>query len=227
MSTARAARTRRIPVARAWHALTAVLCTASLLLQLMLSATADNESLPIRLGRLISFFTIQSNLIVAIVSWSLVRDPARDGRGWRVARLAAVVCITVTGVVYVTVLRGLAVLTPAGQVADTGLHYVTPALVLLGWLLFGPRPRIDVRSIAVALIFPVGWLAFTLARGAATGWYPYPFVDADAEGYAAVAVNCVFVTATVLAVSGLLRWLDRRLPAEPAPEPGYGVGVGR
>jgi hypothetical protein len=68
-----------------------------------------------------------------------------------------------------------------------------------------------------ALVYPVAWLSYTLVVGAASGWYPYPFVDVPEQGAAAVAVACVGVTALILAVSALV-WLgDRRMA--PAPRP--------
>lgn len=214
--------TRTTAAARLWHGLTAAVCVASLLLQLVLSATADNDTTATRLIRYISFFTIEANLIVAVVSISLAIDPCRDGPRWRVARLLSVLCITLTGIVYVSVLRGLVEFTPAARVADTGLHYVTPVLVVLGWVAFGPRPRVTVASIGLAVVFPILWLGYTLVRGEIADWYPYPFVDVAAEGYATVLVNCVVVTLVFLALSGLLLVLDRRLPAGPGADSGYG-----
>ncbi|MEJ7703745.1 MAG: Pr6Pr family membrane protein [Geodermatophilaceae bacterium] len=208
--------------ARGWHLVTAAISGSSLLLQLVIILARDNDTVLVRLVRLFSFFTIQSNIIVTVVAVTLFLRPDRDGPVWRIARLASLVCITVTGIVYVTVLRGLYELTPAERVADTGLHYLTPVLVVVGWVLFGPRPRIGVRTIALTLLFPVLWLGYTLVRGELTDEYPYPFVDVNAEGYPTVAVNCVLVTALFLAVSGVYRLLDTRLravrssPAEPA-----------
>lgn len=187
----------------------------SLVLQLVLTLLAEGNPLPARLIRLVSFFTIESNLIVTVVAFTLVRTPDRDGPVWRAVRLAGVLAITVTGLVYVTVLRGLVELTPAGTVADTGLHYLTPALVLVGWLLFGPRPRVDLRSIGLALIFPVTWLAYTLVRGEVIGSYPYPFVDVIDNGYPTVIVNCLAVTLLFLVLAALARLTDRALPAVP------------
>lgn len=202
--------------ARGWHLLTAAVSGSALLLQLVIILARDNDTALIRLVRLLSYFTIQSNIIVTVVAVTLAVRPDRDGPLWRIARLASLVCITVTGLVYVTVLRGLYELTPAEQVADTGLHYVTPVLVMVGWLLFGPRPRIAVRTILLTLIFPVLWLAYTLVRGELADEYPYPFVDVNADGYATVALNCLVVTAVFLGVSVVFRLLDFRLPAVPS-----------
>lgn len=206
-------------VARWWHLATAVVSGSALLLQLVIVLVRDNDTALVRLVRLLSFFTIQSNIIVTVVAVTLFIRPSRDGPLWRIARLASLVCITVTGIVYVSLLRGLYELTPADRVADTGLHYVTPVLVIVGWVLFGPRPRIGVRTIALTLLFPVLWLGYTLVRGALTDEYPYPFLDVAANGYAAAAVNCVLVTAVFLAVSGVFRLLDSRLPSSPTGLP--------
>lgn len=214
--------------ARLWHLATAAVSGSALVLQLLIVLISyDNDTAAVRLVRLLSFFTIQSNILVTVVAVTLVLRPDRDGPVWRIFRLAGLSCITVTGLVYVTVLRGLVELTPTGRVADTGLHYLTPLLVVVGWALFGPRPRIAVRTVAVTLLYPVLWLAYTLVRGELTDEYPYPFVDVGADGYAAVALNCLLITALFLAVSAVYRVLDDRLtlapsssaalPATPAP----------
>lgn len=209
--------------ARWWHLGTAVVSGAALLLQLVIILGRDNDTALIRLVRLLSFFTIQSNIFVTVVSVTLFLQPDRDGPLWRIVRLISLACITVTGVVYVSVLRGLYELTPTDRVADTGLHYLTPVLVVVGWVLFGPRPRIGLRTIALTLIFPVLWLGYTLVRGALTDEYPYPFLDVPINGYAVVALNCLLVTGLFLAVAGVFRLLDARLgpaPSEAARERG-------
>ncbi len=207
--------------ARAWHLATAAVSGSALLLQLAIVVFVnDNDTLSTRVIRLFSFFTIQSNLIVTAGAIALARNPARDGRAFRVVRLVGLVCISVTGLVYVSVLRGLYELGALEEIANIGLHYLTPLLAALGWGLFGPRPRIDPGTVGLTLLYPVGWLGYTLVRGEVTGWYPYPFVDVSSQGYPAVLVNCVLVTLVVLAVAGAFFGLDRRLPgAATAPEP--------
>ena len=55
------------------------------------------ESLPTRLVRLFSFFTIQSNLFVLFTSLALALNIFRDGKLWRVLRLDALLGIIITG----------------------------------------------------------------------------------------------------------------------------------
>ena len=208
--------------ARVVHTVTAVVAVTALVLQTVLVVTGDAvlaetqvPPLVTRLGRLVSYFTIQSNLLVALTAVQLARDPQRDGRWWRPVRAAALVGITVTGLVHFVLLRPLLDLHGASWAADKLLHMVVPLLAILGWLLAGPRPRAPWRDALSALAWPVGWLAWTLVVGTVTGWYPYPFLDVGDQGAASVAVTCLGVTVLFLALAALLSWLDRRMA--PAP----------
>ncbi len=163
-----------------------------------------------------SFFTILSNLLSGIVSAQLAGRPDRDGPGWRPLRLAALVGITVTGIVYSTVLAVVHQPNGAAEVTvNTIVHYVVPVMMVAGWLLFGPRPRIGRRAIGWSLLFPVLWLAYTLIRGAIWGWYPYPFVDVTAHGYGRVTLNALLVTVVLGFVAALFAVGDAKLAVAP------------
>ncbi|GAB3252279.1 Pr6Pr family membrane protein [Nocardioides dilutus] len=209
--------------ARAWHAVIAAVAVTALVLQLVLVVQggrvldeADQPGLGIRLGRLISYFTIQSNVLVAVTSVQLARDPDRDGSTWRAVRLAAVVGITVTGVVHFLLLRPLLDLDGADYVADKLLHMVVPVLAVVGWAVFGPRPRIDRRAVRLALCWPLAWLAWTLLVGGLSGWYPYPFLDPrEPEGATGVVVTSVGVTIFFLLLFWAAGLVDRRAREAP------------
>lgn len=213
---------------RRWNATIAILVTAALLIQLWIAIRENGYPrghevgrlqgtyLVGRIVRLLSFFTIQSNILTAISSAQVARNPARDGSAWRPVRLASLVGITVTGVVYSTVLAKVHE-THGWQETTTNIvvHYIAPVMMVVGWLAFGPRPRVTGRVVAYAAIFPVGWSAYTLIRGAITNWYPYPFVDVVSHGYGLVLLNAAAVIAVIVLVMGLF-WLgDRYLPPRP------------
>jgi len=40
----------------------------------------------------------------------------------------------------------------------------SPLLALIGWVLFGPRGRIDDRIKVLTIVFPLAWAAFAFAR---------------------------------------------------------------
>lgn len=208
--------------ARAVHLVVAVIAWFALVFQLALVVSGeailvdeDPPGLVARTYRYFAYFTIQSNFLVAITSTVLARNPAEDRLGWRAARLAGIVGITVTALVYVTRLRGLLELDGANWLADLLLHQVVPVLALVAWALAGPRPRIGLRETAYALAWPVAWLGWTLVVGQVDGWVPYPFLDADAEGWGAVGIACAGITILFLLLFALYAWLDRRL--RPAP----------
>lgn len=206
-----------------WHWATAVVAIAAVLLQVWLIVIA-HVAIPedagvdrlTRFGRLISYFTIQTNLLVAGSTVMLARDPYRDGRWFRPIRVAAVVGITVVAVVHYFLLGDLHDLEGIDWVGDKLLHMVVPALAILGWAVFGPRPRIDGRAIGLAICWPLAWLGWSLAMGAATGWYPYPFLDhREPDGTSGVVITSVAITVFFLALFGLALLVDRR--ARPAP----------
>ncbi|GMA26605.1 hypothetical protein GCM10025864_43640 [Luteimicrobium album] len=204
--------------ARALHAAVLVVSGTGIGIELARALTDDPGpagSTLERVVRLFSYFTILSNLLVAVVAALLVLDPRRDGRVFRVARLDGVVCITVTGLVYVTVLRGVADLTTAGQVSNALLHYVCPPLCVLVWLLTGPRPRIDARTLAWTPVAPLAWVAYTFVRGAVVGWYPYPFLDVTLHGYTGALTATLVVALLLLALAALAGFVDRKLPPRP------------
>ncbi|GEP36822.1 hypothetical protein NPS01_04850 [Nocardioides psychrotolerans] len=203
--------------AQRWHALTAAVVVAALVLQLVLIvignpvlAESEPPGLAMRLYRFFAYFTIQSNLLVAVAAVGLALDPARDGATWRVLRLAGIVGIAITAVVHFFLLRPLLDLAGWDYAADKLLHMVVPALALLGWFAFGPRPRTSSRVVWLALLFPLVWAAWTLVFGALDGWYPYPFLDPDEKGWGAVLVAVVGITAMFLAIFGAAAWWDRR-----------------
>lgn len=216
-------------IARWWNGAIAALVVAGLVIQIVIavraSATPPNTAAGYlagatfggRLLRVISFFTIQSNILVAVTAAQLTREPRRDGPIWRVVRLDALLGITVTGIVYSTVLARIH--EPQGweQVStNTVFHYIVPIMAVLGWLAFGPRPRITGATVLWSLGWPVLWFGYTLVHGAIDGWYPYPFVDVTTHGYARVLLNALAVTAVLGAVGALYAVGDRRLRQVPS-----------
>jgi hypothetical protein len=209
--------------ARAWHAVTALVAIGALTLQLVLVLQGgrvldetQQVDLGTRLARFIAYFTIQSNILVAITATQLARDPARDGDGWRALRVAGLVGITVTGLVHFFLLRPLLDLDGADYVADKLLHMAVPVLAFAGWALFGPRPRLARRDNLRAICWPVAWLVVTLVVGGLSGWYPYPFLDhREPEGVAGVVVTSIGITVLFLVLFRLARLVDGR--ARPKP----------
>ena len=214
---------RRVRAARIWYGTIAVVVAIALVIQLVLiftggqdvnsgTNTAD-ESIATRLVRLFSFFTIQSNLFVLGTSIALVVDVLRDGRVWRVVRFDALLGIIITGLVYETILAPLVHPEGWALVATIGFHYISPWATLIGWLIFGPRPRMTWATTALAFIWPAAWLVYTFVHGAVTGWYPYPFLDVTTIGLADSLRNSCVVLGVGVVIAVVLTLLDRRMPS--------------
>jgi hypothetical protein len=207
--------------ARRVHLVVASVASVALVLQFWLvwqgHAVLDDANPPARGERVIRFFgyfTVLSNLLVAGTSWAVALSMSPlESRLRRVLYADALVGITVTGIVHWVLLRPLLSLEGADWWADKLLHVVVPVLAVVAWLVVGPRGRIRMHEVGWAVIPPVLWLAYTLLRGAATGFFPYPFLDAGVHGYPAVLATCAGVAALFVALAWAAAQIDRRLSA--------------
>lgn len=148
-------------------------------------------SIGVRLWRLFSFFTIQSNLIVLAAALVLAWRPSYDSPRWRVLRLDSLLGIGPAGLVFAIVLAPKVHLTGAALAATIGFHYISPWATLAAWLLFGPRLT--------------GTTTFT-------NWYPYPFLDATEIGLPAALRNASFVLVLGALIALAFKALDHKLP---------------
>lgn len=208
-------------------------------ISLTLAVTGNNKHLdpsdPTQIGNLasgvatplerffdwLSYFTIWSNVLVAVVVTVLVARPAlfarsdRVGTIWRALRLDTVLMIIVTGLVY-NLLLAKGGLTGWPLVSNTFLHVVTPILTTVVWLVAGPRGLLSNRVVFGSLVVPVVYVAWALVRGAAIGAYPYPFLDVAVKGYpyvlafvAGLVVFAVLLAYLLWAIDVGLRRLTR------------------
>lgn len=227
----RTAPTRSITAARAWHAATFAFGAFGVIAQLWIVATQTlteemvQLSDPIRLWNVLSYFTIWSNILVAVIAFFLARDPARSGMSFNTLRFASVVMITVTGLIYALVLAKVWEPTGWQKVADQTLHYSVPFLAVVGYLVFGPRPRFSAATLWLSLTVPLAWIVYTLIRspfitytedGETKHWYPYHFINIDDIGYGKALLNIAAVFLLLLVVSWVYVFLDGRLPARPS-----------
>jgi len=155
---------------------------------------------------LLRYFTIMANVLVAVV---MVRrafsvDPPRHA--WLLG--GVVVIIGLVGVVYTLLLRGLLELSGGAALANLLLHYVTPVLAPLYWLLFAPKGGLRYRDTAAWCALPVGYLIYALVRGELEGHYAYPFLNLAKLGAGRVATICAVIAVGFLASGCTFVWLD-------------------
>jgi hypothetical protein len=217
---------------RGWFGATALVGFVALTVQLVMSASYPDRHFTSAGGRVTNelfFFTIQSNLIIAVSTLLLAVRLTRTSPAFRVVRQAGLVAIVITALVYHAVLAQLVHPTGWWVVTNQLLHSVVPAMAVLGWLLFGPRQRASWRISVLSLAYPTLWLAITLIRGRLVGWYPYPFVNVSHLGYPRVLLNslvlAVLFFGVAAAVTGVDGWLIRRVDRADRAAGGMAAGV--
>jgi hypothetical protein len=95
-------------------------------------------------------------------------------------------------------------------VADIVVHQVVPGRFVMFWL-SRPRGRLGGGEARFAALWPIGYAAYGLTRGAFDGFYPYFFMDPTAAPLWRVALNMGVLTAVFLAGALGVIALDRAL----------------
>lgn len=154
-------------------------------------ALADEPaSWPAALWTLLGYFTITTNLLVAVVFTGVA---TRTGLGTPWLLGGILLNILLVGVVYGLLLQGLRELTAGSQFANILLHRVTPALASVFWLAFVRKGTLTWRVPLIWSLYPLGYLLYALVRGAAEGRYPYPFINVVEIGWPQTLLNSALI----------------------------------
>lgn len=194
---------------RSLIATTAVISWFAIILQLYLMIVNNMAvlTMPDILTRFFSFFTIETNILVAVCLTSLFVTPnSRLGNFFsKTTTLTAITAyITVVGLVYNAVLRFLWAPQGMDRVADELLHLVIPVLFIVYWLRFVPKAGLKWNSFLPWLIFPLMYCIYVLIRGSIIDLYPYPFMNVTTLGLQTVLFNCLLVTLSFLVIALIL-----------------------
>jgi cytochrome bd-type quinol oxidase subunit 2 len=162
----------------------------------------------------LSYFTIWSVFLVALTMTLIYKNPDSQNTKLYTLRLTSLMMISITAIFYILLLSQDD--DPQSWNVYTNFlnHYLTPAVTILVFVLFGPRKWFKFKTVFLALIIPTVFLIYTFIRGAIINKYPYPFLDVASEGYPAT-LNQV---ATIL-IAGFIFLLvfylfDKLLPSK-------------
>lgn len=206
----------RRPLTAAYRLLVALVAAAAVTIDLLLGSPT----------RVLSYFTIQSSILLALVfavsakrAWSARRPLPAALTG------ATLLYVLITGSVYHLLLADAA--SPfsmtggatAGwqSVANHVLHTAIPIAAVVDWLLLTAPGRLHLRHAAPWLLYPLAYLAFSFARGelvlpGTPGRYLYPFLDVDLHGYKTILGNALLLGLAFYALAVLLVALDHARP---------------
>ena len=180
----------------------------------IIEKVVNNDMVP---GEYFSYFTIESSMIAVVVLIAggvlALRLPV-DTVMYTTVRMSAFAYSVVTAVVYNVLLRGI----PEQGFIESKwpgelMHVWIPLFIALDWLISPGRPALRWTGLRYVVIFPLTWLAFTMLRGAATGWFPYPFLE-PSTGWLSISVYVVGISVFIVGLASLaITWSRRRSAA--------------
>jgi hypothetical protein len=157
--------------------------------------------------RYFSYFTIQTNILVALCFTTLLLKPrTKWGRFFTSQQTlsAITVYIVIVGLIYNTILRFLWEPQGLQKTVDELLHSVIPLLVLFYWFVFTAKDRLQWKNVFPWLIYPFAYIVYIFIRGSVSGFYPYPFINTQQLGLNKVLVNAVGIAVVFICMSLLL-----------------------
>jgi hypothetical protein len=216
----------RKQIERGLATLAAVIGWAGLALQLWLivgaMGVADGA------WRFLAFFTILANIAAAIVA-TAVASGSHGVLGGPKAKFVAATSIALVGLVYSLWLR--TTWDPQGlqKLADIALHDAVPVLFVAMWLA-GLHEQLKWRDVIWALVPPLLYCLYALARGGADGFYAYWFLNPATQTPAEMALSLAVLLAAVAVIALVLltidHWIDD-VKDEPVPANGRVDEAGR
>jgi|GEM_PF-938038 len=184
------------------------------------------------------FFTIQSNIFVAVLLGVLligvVVQRIKDGKYGEVyslksqsLQMAVIFYITVTFLFFAFFLALPQLILTYSEpnvvqkyFISFCLHFVLPVMIILDWIYFAPHGNKSKKLIFWYMLYPLVYFVLIILRatsgtlmvedGAYTSRYPYPFVDIDLLGWWALLVIPFVVGLLMLLAYGMIQ-LDNRL----------------
>jgi hypothetical protein len=114
----------------------------------------------------LSYFTVLTNLLVALVATASAWRGCSDGFLTSPSTITATaVYIFVVGLIYSLVLRALWEPSGLQLAADIALHDLVPTLYVVYWLFCVPKGTLRWDQPIHWLIYPLAYMAYTLVRG--------------------------------------------------------------
>lgn len=196
-------------------AVIAILGWYGLVLQLyLIIQTAREKGIP-QFGevmRYFSYFTILTNLMVAICITSILVSPrSRMGRFFSkpVVKSGIALYILVVGITYSVALRMIWNPTGLQLVADRVLHDAIPVLYILYWAFFVPKVSLRWSNPLWWLVYPLVYLIYVMIRGAFINEYPYYFLDPQLSDWSGVWMSIAVLFAAFAGLGYLMVGISR------------------
>lgn len=162
--------------------------------------------------QLLSYFTIQTNFLLALLLTLLVLKPRSNwGRFFAAPHVigAMAAYITIVGLVYHFMLREQFHPVELFKVTSDIFHIISPVAFIVFWLFLIDKTIIKWINTVLWLVYPLIYTIYILIRGALSGYYPYNFLDVGKLGYGQVMANCGFLLIGFIILNALYILISR------------------
>jgi len=160
----------------------------------------------------LTFFTVQSNMLVALFLIYTLVYPRRN-RLHNILRGSVLICIAVTGLVF-----HLFLVPFYPDLFANGLafrhhltHTIAPLGFIIDWLLFDKKGQINIGDLKYWLIYPSIYWVFSMVRGSLVGAYPYFFMDPNILETSSILLWLLLLIIIFTLLGLLLFLLDKKL----------------
>ncbi|MDR1157537.1 MAG: Pr6Pr family membrane protein [Oscillospiraceae bacterium] len=177
----------------------------------------------------IKYYTVQSNLLCLVfLTVSVIQAIVQMKRGGLYGAVtymprckgAVVIAITLTLLVYQFMLTDTPFSMTEGGAGNFFVHFLTPVLMILDWLLFDEKGHYRVSDPLWWTVIPLCYLAYALVAAPigvtyiGGSRYPYFFLDIDVIGVTGVVRYVLMITVVFLVLGylifGLDKWMGRQ-----------------
>ncbi len=177
---------------------------------------------------ILNYYTVLSN-IACLVFFAVahfrvekaLKAGAKEFVWWPRGEAAVVFCISVTGIVYATMLAPIDI--ASGNFFTFNnlmLHYIGPVMVLVDWLLFCPKGRLRATDPLLWLLIPLAYFGYIVVRATFAGdigdsgsRFPYGFIDPAVQGgWGGVMRMVGLLTVGMAALGYVIYLIDHYLP---------------
>lgn len=181
-------------------------------------ASADNVL------EMFSYYTIQSNLFVVVLFSALcyfeIKKQPWEDRWKRVFKGMFTIGILVTMLVYHVLIKpGISegIDYEVGGLADSLVHTIVPAMVVLDWLLFDAKGYLKAHDPLIWLLQPIDYLLYIVVYTSLGGRFtlgsepvrhPYFFLDLETYGFVGVLKWAILILLLYLVLGYLLYFID-------------------
>jgi len=164
----------------------------------------DNPDRLLESIKLFRYFTIQSNLLVAVYFALTVSGKFEDSDFFKRFFGSVFLSIFVTGIVFAGYLEWTYVSPGLYKIGSALLHYISPILVTMYLLQSKEDYSFEYKDIKVWLIYPVSYLVYLIIQGVITNDYLYPFFDVPTIGVLGLVISTFFLVLFFFGMSILL-----------------------